>query len=97
MTVAINNPLEKIPEELRKEGTRVIVYEVGTECEAILRRAEGQWEWVADIVPGTVRETPWNRPFRTPESIRRIIRGSLIATELSTPFRLAILAGMKTS
>ena len=57
MTVAIKNPSEKIPEELRKEGTRVILYEPGFECEAILRRGDGEWEWVAEIVEGTVRDT----------------------------------------
>jgi len=56
MTVAIKNPDEQIPEDLRKEGTRVILYEPGMECDGILRRAEAPWEWVADIVAGTVRD-----------------------------------------
>jgi hypothetical protein len=38
-------------------GERVILYEPGDiECEAIVRRG-ASWEWVADIVEGTIRKS----------------------------------------
>ena len=67
-TVAIHSPEDQIPEELRKEGTRVILYEPGMECEGILRRTERPWEWVADIVAETVRDIPIADEQRRPPS-----------------------------
>lgn len=40
-----------------KEGMRVILHEPGIECEAILRHGT-QWQWVADIIEGTVKDIP---------------------------------------
>jgi hypothetical protein len=38
-------------------GTKVILYEPGDiECEAIVRHGKS-WEWVAEIVEGTIRPT----------------------------------------
>ncbi len=38
-------------------GDRVILYEHDDiECQAILRRGQS-WEWVADIVEGTIKKT----------------------------------------
>jgi len=53
-TVAILRPWE-IPEGERRVGSVVTLYEPGMECEAILRHGE-RWEWVADILDGTIRE-----------------------------------------
>ena len=53
-TIAILR-LRDIPEEERKVGTVITLYEPGMECEAVLRRGE-RWEWVADILDGTIRE-----------------------------------------
>lgn len=53
-TIAILRPQE-IPEEERRIGAIITLYEPGIECEAILRRGE-RWEWVADILDGTIRE-----------------------------------------
>ena len=50
-------PEERVSRDNLLEGKRVILYEPGMECEAILRRGV-QWPWVADIVEGTIRETP---------------------------------------
>jgi hypothetical protein len=41
-------------------GAKVILYEPGDiECEAILRRGTS-WEWVADIVDGTIKKSTSN-------------------------------------
>ena len=54
-TIAILRPLE-IPDEHKKVGELVILYEPGSiECEAILRHGT-HWEWVADILDETIRE-----------------------------------------
>jgi hypothetical protein len=46
----------EIPDEQRKVGELVPLYEPGSiECEAILRHGT-HWEWVADILDGTIRE-----------------------------------------
>lgn len=39
-------------------GSRVILYDEDTRCEGVLRH--GRWieGWVADIIPGTVRDFP---------------------------------------
>src|SRR5262249_38002853 len=50
-------PSRSISEVKLTIGQRVILYEPGTECEAILRRGE-QWPWVADIIDGTIKNTP---------------------------------------
>ncbi|MBI2739176.1 MAG: hypothetical protein HYX38_21870 [Rhodospirillales bacterium] len=49
-------PLQLVSEFQLKVGDRVLLYEPGTECEAILRHGK-QWPWVADIVEGTIRDT----------------------------------------
>lgn len=36
-------------------GERVVLYEPGMECEAVLRRGKA-WPWVADILDGTIKE-----------------------------------------
>lgn len=41
------------------DGRRVVLYEPGMECEAILLRGK-IWPWVADIVDGTVKEVGYN-------------------------------------
>ena len=43
------------PPQVKAPGTRIILFDPGElECEAIVRR--GTWaEWVADIVPGTIK------------------------------------------
>jgi hypothetical protein len=47
-----------IPQGGLVEGTRVILYEEGDiECEAIVRRGD-TWNWVADIIEGTIRKLP---------------------------------------
>jgi hypothetical protein len=48
---------ENVLEKELNVGARVILYEPGMECEAILRHGE-IWKWVADIVEGTVKEIP---------------------------------------
>ena len=54
-TIAILHP-EEIPDDERKVGSLLTLYEPGSiECEAILRRGE-HWEWVADMLDGTIRE-----------------------------------------
>ncbi len=40
-----------------KAGDRVVLYEPGMECEAVLRPGE-IWPWVADIVEGTIKDLP---------------------------------------
>jgi hypothetical protein len=40
-----------------KAGDRVVLYEPGMECEAILRPGE-TWPWGADIVEGTIKDLP---------------------------------------
>ena len=55
-TIALASSAE-IPEEARREGALVILYEPGDiECEAIVRRGR-HWEWIADILDGTIRES----------------------------------------
>ena len=55
-TIALGSSAE-VPEEVRREGALVILYEPGDiECEAIVRRGR-RWEWVADILDGTIRES----------------------------------------
>ena len=54
---AIVIPEESVSRDNLLEGKRVILYEPGMECEAILRRG-AVWPWVADIVEGTIKETP---------------------------------------
>jgi hypothetical protein len=49
-----------IPQSVSREtlvvGARVILYEVDDiECEAVLRHG-ATWDWVADIVDGTIKE-----------------------------------------
>lgn len=55
-TIALGSSAD-IPEEARRIGALVVLYEPGDiECEAIVRRGE-RWEWVADILDGTIRES----------------------------------------
>jgi len=55
-TIALGSSAE-IPEEARREGALVILYEPGDiECEAVVRRGR-RWEWVADILDGTIRKS----------------------------------------
>jgi len=55
-TIALGSSAE-VPEEIRREGALVILYEPGDiECEAIVRKGR-RWEWVADILDGTIRES----------------------------------------
>ena len=47
----------EVPEEARREGALVILYEPGDiECEAIVRRGR-RWEWVAEILDGMIRDS----------------------------------------
>jgi hypothetical protein len=46
---------EDVPPEGLSIGERVIVYEPGFECEAIVRHG-AYAEWVADVVEGTIRD-----------------------------------------
>lgn len=55
----IISPLEGISEEQLKVGERVILFEPGMECEAILQRGERP-PWVADIIEETIKEVPYN-------------------------------------
>ena len=48
---------KSVPEEELKVGARVILYETGFECEATLRHGK-RWNWVADIIEGTIRDIP---------------------------------------
>ena len=52
-SIAINP--QHMPPQVQAPGTRIILYDPGElECEAIVRR--GTWsEWVADMVPGTIK------------------------------------------
>ena len=53
-TVALGSSAD-IPEEARHVGALVTLYEPGEiECEAIVRHGQ-RWEWVADILDGTIR------------------------------------------
>jgi hypothetical protein len=54
--IAISPAEGEIPSEELKVGAIVTIYEPGDiECEAILRHGT-QWNWVADILDGTVRD-----------------------------------------
>jgi hypothetical protein len=54
-TVAIS-PEDILPEDLRV-GAIVTLYEPGDiECEAVLRHGT-RWEWVADILDSTIRDS----------------------------------------
>jgi hypothetical protein len=49
---------QNVPPEILVEGTRVILYEEGDmECEAVVRKGD-TWDWVADIIEGTIRRLP---------------------------------------
>jgi hypothetical protein len=50
-------PTEGVPVDELKVGRRVILFEPGMECEAVLQRGT-RFAWVAEIVPGTVKEAP---------------------------------------
>jgi hypothetical protein len=39
-------------------GSRVILYDEETRCEGVLRHGEWIKGWVADVIPGTVRDLP---------------------------------------
>jgi hypothetical protein len=39
-------------------GSRVILYDEETRCEGVLRHGKWLEGWVADIIPGTVRDFP---------------------------------------
>ena len=54
-TIAISP--EDVPTDELKVGALVTLYETGDiECEAILRHGR-RWEWVADILDGTIRDS----------------------------------------
>jgi hypothetical protein len=42
------------------EGRRVIIFDEGTECEAMLRRGTS-FPWVADIIPNTLKDNSGQR------------------------------------
>jgi hypothetical protein len=48
-----------VPEENLRVGERVVLYEPGFECEAILRHGT-TWKWVADIIEETICDVPYN-------------------------------------
>lgn len=53
-----------IPESLLAVGTRVMLYDETTECEAILRHGKYGDRWVADTLRETIRDLPedqWDR------------------------------------
>lgn len=55
-TIALS--LEDVQNEALKVGALVTLYEPGDiECEAILRHGT-RWEWVADILDDTIRDSP---------------------------------------
>jgi hypothetical protein len=50
-------PSKLVPMNQLTVGTNVILYEPGDiECEAIVQRGKS-WEWVAEIVEGTIKPT----------------------------------------
>jgi hypothetical protein len=50
-------PPQQVPASGLAVGAKVVLYEPGDiECEAIVRHGE-TWEWVADIVEGTIKPT----------------------------------------
>lgn len=54
-TIALGSSAD-LPEEVRRVGALVILYEPGDiECEAIVRRGK-RWEWVAHILDGTIKD-----------------------------------------
>jgi hypothetical protein len=46
---------QSVPPEGLSVGERIIIFEPGIECEAIVRHGTSH-EWVADIVEGTIRD-----------------------------------------
>ena len=49
------------PDALEKKlehGSRVILYDEETRCEGVLRHGKWIEGWVAEIIPGTVRDLP---------------------------------------
>lgn len=53
-TIALGSSAD-IPKEAQRVGALVTLYEdEDIECEAIVRRGK-RWEWVADILDGTIR------------------------------------------
>lgn len=54
-TIAIS--AEDVPRDKLRVGANVTLYEPGDiECEAVLRHGT-RWEWVADILDGTIRDS----------------------------------------
>ena len=50
-------PPQQVPPSGLSVGVKVVLYEPGDiECEAIVRHGE-TWDWVADIVEGTIKPT----------------------------------------
>jgi hypothetical protein len=57
-TVAVS--AEDVPQSELVVGSIVTLYEPGDiECEAVLRHGT-RWEWVADILDGTIRDSEQN-------------------------------------
>jgi hypothetical protein len=55
--IELNGRNSKTRSENLHEGEKVILYDSSMECEAILRHGHDH-EWVADIVPGSIRDLP---------------------------------------
>jgi hypothetical protein len=54
-------PPQRVPARGLTPGTKVILYEPGDiECEAIVRHGVW-WEWVADIVDGTIKRASFEQ------------------------------------
>src|ERR1700722_16531689 len=58
VSINIGRMTPRALEKKLEPGSRVMLYDEETRCEGVLRHGKWIEGWVADIIPGTVRDLP---------------------------------------